>query len=329
MSAPQPPIGEFELIARYFQRAAAGATPRVDFGIGDDCALLDGGPATQWAVTTDMLVEGVHFLPDVDPESLGHKALAVNLSDLAACGATPRCFFLALALPVVDEAWLAKFTRGMFALGDRHGCVLTGGDTTRSTQGVTIAITALGEVPRGSALLRSGAVAGDEIWVSGILGDGALGLACLRGEVDVAESSAEAIARLERPEPRVVLGARLRGIASSAIDVSDGLAGDLGHILERSGVAAAVRWGAIPRSAALQRLPSERQWQCVFEGGDDYELLFTAPPTAAGAVESAARASGVTVVRIGSIHAGRGLRVVDERGNAVDIAPRAFDHFRP
>jgi thiamine-monophosphate kinase len=303
--------------------------PRIELGIGDDCALIDGGPESQWAVTTDMLVEGVHFLPDVDPESLGHKALAVNLSDLAACGATPRCFFLALALPVVDEAWLAEFSRGMFALGDRHRCVLAGGDTTRSIKGVTIAITALGEVPRGSALLRSGAVAGDEIWVSGILGDGALGLACRRGDTDVADSAAESIARLERPEPRVVLGERLRGIASSAIDVSDGLAGDLGHILEQSGVAAAVRWGAIPRSAALQRLSAERQWQCVFEGGDDYELLFTAPPKVAGAVESAARASGVTVARIGTIHAGRGLRVVDERGNAVDIAPRAFDHFRP
>jgi thiamine-monophosphate kinase len=329
MSAPQPPIGEFELIARYFQRATADGAPRVELGIGDDCALIDGGPATQWAVTTDMLVERVHFLSDADPESLGHKALAVNLSDLAACGATPRCFFLALALPAVDAAWLAEFTHGMFALGDRYGCVLAGGDTTRSTQGVTIAITALGEVPRGSALLRSGAVAGDEIWVSGILGDGALGLACRRGEAGVADSAAGAIARLERPEPRVVLGERLRGIASSAIDVSDGLAGDLGHILERSGVAAAVRWGAVPRSAALQRLSMERQWQCVFEGGDDYELLFTAPPTAAGAVESVARASGVTVARIGSIHAGRGLRVVDERGSAVDIAPRAFDHFRP
>jgi thiamine-monophosphate kinase len=303
--------------------------PRVELGIGDDCALIDGGPESQWAVTTDMLVEGVHFLADVDPEALGHKALAVNLSDLAACGATPRCFFLALALPAVDEPWLAAFSSGIFSLADRFGCALAGGDTTRSVQGVTISITALGDVPRGSALLRSGALAGDEIWVSGTLGDGALGLACRRGTVEAADAASPAIARLERPEPRVGLGERLRGIASSAIDVSDGLAGDLGHILETSGVAAAVRWGAIPRSAALRRLSQEQQWQFVFGGGDDYELLFTAQPAAAGAVESAARASGVSVARIGSIHAGRGLRVVDERGNAVDIAPRAFDHFRP
>ena len=329
MPAPPPPSGEFELIARYFQRDT-GVAPRVELGIGDDCALIDGGPESQWAVTTDMLVEGVHFLPDVDPEALGHKALAVNLSDLAACGATPRCFFLALALPAVDEPWLAAFSRGIFALADRFGCALAGGDTTRSVHGVTISITALGDVPRGSALLRSGALAGDEIWVSGTLGDGAFGLACRRGAVETAADAAlRAITRLERPEPRVVLGEHLRGIASSAIDVSDGLAGDLGHILETSGVAAAVRWAAIPRSAALQRLSPEQQWQFVFGGGDDYELLFTAPPAAVGAVESAARASGVSVARIGSIHAGRGLRVVDERGNAVDIAPRAFDHFRP
>jgi thiamine-monophosphate kinase len=327
MPAPLP-IGEFELIARYFQRGT-GAAPRVELGIGDDCALIDGGPESQWAVTTDMLVEGVHFLADVDPEALGHKALAVNLSDLAACGATPRCFFLALALPAVDEPWLAAFSSGIFSLADRFGCALAGGDTTRSVQGVTISITALGDVPRGSALLRSGALAGDEIWVSGTLGDGALGLACRRGTVEAGDAASQAIARLERPEPRVGLGERLRGVASSAIDVSDGLAGDLGHILETSGVAATVRWGAIPRSAALRRLSQEQQWQYVFGGGDDYELLFTASPAAAGAVESAARASGVSVARIGSIHAGRGLRVVDERGNAVDIAPRAFDHFRP
>jgi thiamine-monophosphate kinase len=328
MPAPRPPIGEFELIARYFQRGN-GVGPRVELGVGDDCALIDGGPQSQWAVTTDMLVEGVHFLADVDPEALGHKALAVNLSDLAACGATPRCFFLALALPAVDEPWLAAFSRGIFSLADRFGCTLAGGDTTRSVQGVTISITALGDVPRGGALLRSGAVAGDEIWVTGTLGDGALGLACRRGAVKAADAAQQAITRLERPEPRVSLGERLRGIASSAIDVSDGLAGDLGHILERSGVAAAVRWGAIPRSAALQRFSPEQQRQFVFGGGDDYELLFTAPPAAGAAVESAARASGVPVARIGSIHAGRGLSVIDERGSAVDIAPRAFDHFRP
>ncbi len=181
MPAQVQPLGEFELIARYFDRGVAG--PRVDLGIGDDCALIDGASGFQWAVTTDMLVEGVHFLPDVDPESLGHKALAVNLSDLAACGATPRCHFLALALPRADEDWIAAFARGLHALADRYRCVLAGGDTTRSPAGVTVSITALGEVPHGQALLRSGAAPDDDIWVSGTLGDGALGLASLQGRL--------------------------------------------------------------------------------------------------------------------------------------------------
>jgi thiamine-monophosphate kinase len=322
------PVGEFELIARYFTRSGPLAA-RVELGVGDDCALIDGGPAMQWAVTTDILVEGVHFLPDVDPGALGHKALAVNLSDLAACGATPRCFFLAIALPAVDETWLAGFSRGLLGLADRHACALAGGDTTRSASGVTISITALGEVPRGSALLRSGARPGDQIWVSGTLGDGALGLACRRGEIDLGGDAAAAVERLERPEPRVVLGERLRGIASGAIDVSDGLAGDLGHILEQSGVAAAVHWDQVPRSAALRRLDLPRQWHSVFAGGDDYELLFTAPPGNAGDVRAAATQAGVPVTPIGEIRSGVGLTVVDDRGNAVDMAPRAFDHFRP
>ena len=320
------PIGEFELIARYFMRDG-GAAPRVELGIGDDCALIDGGAASQWAVTTDMLVEGVHFLPDVEPEALGHKALAVNLSDLAACGATPRCFFLALALPTTDEIWLAAFRRGLFALADRFGCALAGGDTTRSAQGVTVSITALGEVPRGRALLRSGAAVDDEVWVSGTLGEGALGLACRRGTVT--EPDARAVTRLERPEPRVQLGEQLRGVASSASDVSDGLDGDLGHVLERSGVAATLQWDAIPRSAALRRLPGEQQRQFVLGGGDDYELLFTAPPRAAEQVLCAASKAGLTVTRIGAIRAGSGLTVVDAGERAMDIEPRAFDHFRP
>jgi len=320
------PIGEFELIARYFTRSVDSA-PRVELGIGDDCALIDGGAATQWAVTTDLLSEGVHFLHDVDPESLGHKSLAVNLSDLAACGATPRCFFLALALPTLDEDWVAAFCRGLFALADRSGCVLAGGDTTRSASGRAISITAMGEVPRGQALLRSGARVDDEIWVSGTLGDGALGLACRRGTAGVHDAAA--IARLERPEPRVQLGGQLRGIASAAIDVSDGLAGDLGHILERSAVGATVRWDAIPRSEALKALPPGQQHEFVFRGGDDYELLFTAAPDAAGGIARAAVESGVSVTRIGVIRAGSGLTVVDEHGQAVDIAARAFDHFLP
>lgn len=329
MASSRQPAGEFELISRYFRRAGATAS-RVELGIGDDCALIDGGPQTQWAVSTDMLVEGVHFLAAVDPEALGHKALAVNLSDLAACGATPRCFFLALALPRPDEAWLAAFTRGLFALADTHDCVLAGGDTTRSPGGVTLSITALGDLPRGAALLRSGAAPDDELWVSGVLGDGALGLACRRGDLILPTESAQtAIDRLERPVPRVALGQKLRGVATSAIDVSDGLAGDLGHLLEQSGAAATVEWAAIPRSDALRNLDARVQQRYVFTGGDDYELLFTAPPSVADAVRAAGTAAGVAVTRIGTIRAGSGLTVVDADGRAMDREPRAFDHFRP
>ena len=323
------PAGEFELIARYFARDGARGS-RVALGIGDDCALIDGGPELQWAVTTDMLVEGVHFLAGADPESIGHKALAVNLSDLAACGAQPRCFFLAIALPRADEPWLAAFTRGMFALADAHGCTLAGGDTTRALAGVTITITALGEVPRGRALLRAGAAAGDEIWVSGMLGDGALGLACRLGKQALPDADARAaIERLERPQPRVALGLALRSVASAAIDVSDGLAGDLGHLLKASGLAATVEWNAVPRSPALKRCDAAMQQHCVFSGGDDYELLFAAPPSAVHAVRTAGAEAGVTVTRIGYLREGTGLTVVDADGRAVDIAARAFDHFRP
>ncbi|HSQ10559.1 MAG TPA: thiamine-phosphate kinase [Burkholderiaceae bacterium] len=329
MASTRQPAGEFELIARYFERPGAVAS-RVDLGIGDDCALIDGGPQMQWAVTTDMLVEGVHFLAAVDPEALGHKALAVNLSDLAACGATPRCFFLALAMPRPDEAWLAAFTRGMFALADAHACALAGGDTTRSPAGVTLSITALGDLPRGSALLRSGAVPDDDLWVSGVLGDGALGLAYQRGDIVLPAGTARAfVERLERPTPRVALGQRLRGIATSAIDVSDGLAGDLGHILDRSGAAATVEWTSIPRSDGLRELDALVQQHCVFAGGDDYELLFTAPRSASDAVRAAGLAAGVAVSRIGAIRAGSGLTVVDADGRAMDREARAFDHFRP
>lgn len=321
--------GEFDLIARHFARVPAAASG-VALGVGDDCALLEGGPDRQWAVTTDMLVEGVHFLPDVEAASLGHKALAVNLSDLAACGAQPRCCFLALALPQIDDRWLADFSRGLFALAERWDCALAGGDTTRSAQGRVICITALGELPRGAALLRSGARAGDELWVSGTLGDGALGLACRQGRLDPGPAAAlAAIERLERPEPRIELGLRLRGVASAAIDVSDGLAGDLGHLLERSGVAATVDWASLPRSPGLCRLPLDVQQRCVFEGGDDYELLFAAAPERADAVRAAAVAAGVAVSRIGVFRTGRGLRVVLPDGRTVDRAPRAFDHFRP
>jgi thiamine-monophosphate kinase len=273
-----------------------------------------------------MLVEGVHFLADVDPESLGHKSLAVNLSDLAACGATPRCYFLAIALPRIDEAWLADFVRGQNLLADSHHCALAGGDTTRSPSGVTIAITVMGTVPQGQALLRSGARAGDDVWVSGTLGDAALGLACRRGEVRLDGPDADRmIGRLERPLPRVALGERLRGIATSAIDVSDGLVGDLGHILRRSAVGALIEWPKVPIADALRGLPEDAQRRLALTGGDDYELLFTAPPGHRQNVLAAGAEIGVT--RIGTIRPTGGFVIVDGQGRPVDTGA-AFDHFR-
>jgi thiamine-monophosphate kinase len=326
MTETQRIRGEFELIERYFDRPLPADATHVQLGVGDDCALLAPAPGETWAVTTDTLSEGVHFLPDVDPESLGHKSLAVNLSDLAACGATPRCFLLAIALPRVDEDWLAGFARGLNRLADEHRCVLAGGDTTRSLSGVTITITAIGTVPQGRALLRSGARPGDDIWVSGALGGAALGLACRRGEVQLTASvAARAIDRLERPRPRVELGERLRGIATSAIDVSDGLVGDLGHIVERSAVGAVVDWPSVPLDDALRGEPERLQQALALTGGDDYELLFTAPIGRRAEVLAAGAQTGVT--RIGAVGATGGLAIVDAQGRPVDTGA-AFEHFR-
>ncbi len=326
-------MNEFELIARYFMRPT-----RERAGVGDDCALIDAGDATL-AITTDMLLAGRHFFADVDAEALGHKALAVNLSDLAAAGAAPRCFFLALALPRADEAWLAAFARGLFALAEAHGCALLGGDTTRAPElGVdgrsvdgplTIAITAIGDVPRAAVRTRAGARAGDDLWLSGTVGDAALALAHRLGQATGLEPAdlAACVARLERPTPRVELGIRLRGLATAAIDVSDGLLGDLGHILARSGLGARVDWPAVPRSAAVRRQPQALQRRCALAGGDDYELLFTAPASKRADVLSAAAAAGVAVTLIGTMTAHAGLEVVDADGTLVDTTYRGYDHF--
>ncbi len=323
------PLGEFDLIARYFTRPVPAGRGDIALAVGDDCALLDPSPGEQWAVSTDTLVESVHFLPSVDPAALGHKALAVNLSDLAACGAEPRCFFLALALPKVDEAVLEAFSGGMFALADAHRCVLAGGDTTRSAQGVVITVTVMGRVPRGQALLRSGAQPGDDVWVSGMLGDAAFGLALRQGGAPVPADARAAVERLERPQPQIGLGVALRGVATAAIDVSDGLLGDLGHILERSAVGARVEWNRVPRSDALRRQAEADQRRFALAGGDDYELLFTAPAGRRGEVERAAAGAGMAVTCIGAVTTTGRLELVDADGRAMDTAPRAFDHFRP
>jgi len=317
-------MGEFELIQRFFTRAARRASA-VPLGIGDDCALLAPRPGMQLAVSTDMLVEGRHFLSTVPPDRLGHKALAVNLSDLAACGAEPLAFTLALALPRIDEAFLEGFARGLFALADAHGIDLIGGDTTAGP--LNIAITVFGEVPAGQALLRSGARAGDALWVSGTPGDARLALEAFRGSLSLAGDDFEHVRRaMEQPQPRVALGLALRGLATAAIDVSDGLLGDLGHVLARSQVGARVQLDALPRSAVLARQPLDVQRQCLLHGGDDYELLFTAPPARDADVLAAGRASGVRVSRIGRIEAETGLRVFDGATPLAEAA-RGFDHF--
>jgi thiamine-monophosphate kinase len=324
---------EFELIARFFDRPIRPGGPVVR-GIGDDCALLDFGGTNQLAVTTDMLLAGRHFFPDAAPRHIGHKALAVNLSDLAAAGALPRCFFLSLGLRSADEPWLEAFSAGLMALADEFGCVLAGGDTTRlpanrvEAEPLTVSITAVGEVPRGKALTRAGAQIGDDLWVSGELGDAALALAAHAGKLRLdAHDSAAVSLRLELPAPRVNLGVALRGIASSCIDVSDGLIGDLGHVLTRSGVGMTLRWGTIPRSAAMQRQPADVQIRCALAGGDDYELAFTASATSRAAVQAAAEAARTPVTRVGVITEGRDLVIEDEAGAPMDTPFKAYDHF--
>lgn len=331
-------MGEFDLIERYFTRPARQAV----LGVGDDCALLQPAPGTQLAISCDMLVEGRHFLSTMDPFKLGHKALAVNLSDLAACGAKPLAFTLALALPRADEAWLAPFSQGLFALADAHGCELVGGDTTQGP--LNICITVFGEVPvvngRSQALLRSGAQAGDDLYVSGTLGDARLALEVFRGTVSVpAPVFAAARLRLEQPSPRVALGLALRGIATAMIDVSDGLLGDLGHILQQSGVGATVNTDIAITLVAAYALSTgssgqfgteitSNQWRgWALAGGDDYELLFTAPVSARAAVAAAAQTSQTAVTRIGHIDTARGLRLVDGQGQTVPNTYTSFDHF--
>jgi thiamine-monophosphate kinase len=316
-------LGEFDLIARYFTRPVR----RAALGVGDDCALLAPGPGMQLAVSSDMLVEGRHFLPTVAPAHLGHKALAVNLSDLAACGAKPLAFTLALAMPRVDESFLDGFAKGLLALADAHGCELIGGDTTQGP--LNLCVTVFGEVPTGAALLRSGARVGDDIYVSGTVGDARLALEAFRGTLALPGQQFDAVRiAMEQPQPRIALGLALQGLASSAIDVSDGLLGDLAHILRRSGVGATVEVDAAPRSAILREQVLAVQRTCTLAGGDDYELVFTAAPQHAERVAAAARAAGVPATRIGRIEAAAGLRLQDAAGREVAHTFASFDHFQ-
>ncbi len=321
-------MNEFELIERFFTWPARASSVRL--AVGDDAALLAPSPSCELAVSVDMLVGGRHFLSDTDPERLGHKTLAVNLSDMAAMGATPKWVLLAGALPDNDAVWIAAFARGFHALADAHGVDLVGGDTTRGP--LALCVTIMGEVPAGKALLRSGARAGDDIYVSGVLGDAALALAALMGRTELAPGAlAAARAKLEAPEPRLALGQALRGVASAALDVSDGLVGDLAHILERSAVGATVELPAIPRSPLLDRLMggAERALaiECLLAGGDDYELCFTAPRAEAARIAAIADSTAVPLTRIGAVTEGGGLVVRDAGGVPLAELPRAYDHF--
>ena len=314
---------EFDLIARHFTRA----TPSAVLGVGDDCALLAPTPGMQLAVSSDMLLEGRHFSPQDSPAGLGHKSLAVNLSDLAAMGATPRWATLAIALPAANDAWLTAFARGFFRMADQHGIELVGGDTTRGA--LTISITVMGEVPPGEALRRDGAGAGDDVWVSGTIGSAALALAYRQGRLFMEQiDAAKVLPALYLPTPRVELGIALRGIATSAIDLSDGLLGDLGHILERSHVGATLEFATLPTLPVAQTYLHEAVARdCVLAGGDDYELCFTAPADRREAVAAAAKAAGVAVTRIGRITAESGLTVIGTDGQPMPFEHTGYDHF--
>lgn len=318
-------MGEFDLIERFFKRPPQ----RADVGIGDDCAVWSPRAGHQLAFSADMLVEGRHFLSTVDPCRLGHKALAVNLSDLAACGATPQAFLLSLALPRADEAWLSGFSQGLLALAQVHGCELIGGDTTQGP--LNIAITVMGDIPQGQSILRSRARPGDDLYVSGHLGDARLALEAFRGHISLPQSVFDvARRRMETPTPRVALGQALRGIAHAMADISDGLLGDLGHILKTSGVGAEIELAATTDLLAVSAqwaCPADLAMTCVLSGGDDYELVFTAPETAAAQVQAAAVTSGTRITRIGRITETPQLVLRDAHGRAVDAQLRSFDHF--
>ena len=333
-------LGEFDLIWRFFKAGsesmAQTQTDQVLLGIGDDCALLQPDAAQSLAVTSDMLVEGRHFFVGANAEWVGHKALAVNLSDLAAMGAKPVGFTLALAMPTANAVWLAQFSQGLFRLAQEWQCPLIGGDTTQGP--LTICITALGHVPAGAAIRRSGAQVGDDIWVSGTLGDARLALGALRSEWPLDCSSLKTVLpRMHQPEPRITLGMQLRGIASAALDVSDGLLGDLRHILKASHVNAEVLIDQLPTSCTLAKQTESLSRQCAANGGDDYELCFTAPASKRMAVESLSTAL-LPLTRIGSITSATNgteptLILHDANGNLLTAAEsmlltQSFDHFK-
>ena len=317
---------EFELIARYFSRPKESAI----VGNGDDCAVIAPSPGNAFAVTTDTLVEGRHFLPTIDPFKLGRRVVHVNLSDLAAMGAKSRYALLSLTLPQINEAWIAKFSEGLWSALDQFGVELIGGNTTRGP--LAIALTAMGEMPPGEALLRSGAKVGDELWVSGALGDAGWALYCMIGDIK-ANASAAQIAKYECPEARVALGVALRGLATSCIDISDGLLSEAAHLAEASEVAIDINFAAIPTNLSDQLASTEfaaSARHCLLSTGDAYELLFTVPAAQHDVVMSLMRAHGLDGGCIGRVTASDSaakVRVLDAQSRPIDIEIKGWDHF--
>ena len=315
---------EFDLIDRYFSRPA----PAGFLGVGDDCALIPVPAGFQLATSTDLLIEGRHFFADVDPAALGHKALAVNLSDLAAMGAQPLACLLSLSLPRIDPEWLSAFSNGFYALAEASGCPLVGGDTTSSPHGIVIGVTVFGQLPTGKALLRSAAQAGDDIWVSGSLGAPDIALRLLQGKLPCdADLLAATRPALERPQPPLIFAQSLAGVAHAALDISDGLVQDLGHILKASRCGAELNYAALPVDAALERLPMAVQQAAVLGGGDVYQLCFTAAPQEHDRILALADNAAVRVSRVGRITAQIGLFIKDAAGGTITPLQSGFDHF--
>jgi thiamine-monophosphate kinase len=312
---------EFNLIKKYFARPA----PQADLGVGDDAALISIGAGMQLAISSDMLVAGTHFFHDAEPYKLGWKALAVNVSDMAAMGAKPKWATLAIALPSEDEKWLAEFSRGFFACADEFGVDLIGGDTTHGP--LTICVTIMGEMPAGQALRRDGAQVGDDIWVSGLLGSAALGLAHLQAKLSLENEFETCVNALHAPTPRASLGLALRDIATSCIDISDGLLADLGHVLKASNLGAVIDLEKILCIDFLKSNLDHPQFQAhILAGGDDYELCFTAPKTKREVINALSKQLNLPITNIGSTRMDIGLQAT-YKNNEIKLLKQGFDHF--
>jgi thiamine-monophosphate kinase len=339
MQSQTSPLGEFDLIQRFFKTQSELMLTKnpgsVKLGIGDDCALLKIDPTEEIAITSDMLVSGRHFFADANPEWLGWKAPAVNLSDLAAMGAKPLGFTLALALPDPNPSWLEAFSKGLFAIANEYDCPLIGGDTTAGP--LNICITAFGSIPKDKAIRRSGALEGDDIWVSGTVGDARLALAALRHEIELSKEELASIeARMHQPTPRLNLGLALREVANSALDISDGLLGDLKHILKQSGKDAEVFLDQIPKSVTLRKQALAIQNQYSANGGDDYELCFTAASGKRDVIAKISADLNLPLTQIGSIksmqHSAPEIHIIDNDGKELNsqqaaLLLKSFDHF--